>query len=373
MTTRKLTIIVGVLIFIGAIFLFRFLSAGPDKPEQIFTNGVASVGVPVIEANPKSITAQVSFTGRVIPEDEVELYAEVTGNFIQASKTFKAGIFFRKGEVILMIDDREQKQSVLTQKSQFQSLLAQTLADINIDYPEEYSAWESYLEDMSLDSEIAPLPSSTNKKFELFLIGRNIKSTYFGIKQSEIRLSKYTIKAPYDGVVTESLLDAGTLVRVGQKLGEFTKTSVYEIEASINASDRFFIKTGDVVELTLEGTNLQTISAKVVRKNARIDANTQTLLIYLQARGGDILAGQYVSGSISGEKFEDVQKVATKSLVRNNMVFVASDSLAVIKPIQLIKSAKDSSIVKGLSAGDLVIDEFHDASFEGTKVNPLKN
>lgn len=372
MTKRKLSIVIGVLIFIGAIFLFRFLAAGPEKPAQTFNNEVVPIGVPVIEVVPKSITSQIFFTGRVIPEEEIQLFAEVTGNLIKGSKSFKAGTTLKKGAVILRIDDREQKQSVMNQKSQFQSLLTQILADINIDFPEQYEAWENYLGNINLEEDFAPLPSSDNKKFNLFLIGRNVNSTYFAIKQSEIRLSKYSVTAPFNGVITESLIDAGTLVRTNQKLGQFTKTSSYEIEASINANDRFFIKTGDEVALSLSGSN-STITAKVVRVNARIDASTQTLLVYLRAKDSDILAGQYVSGTISGETFEQVQKIATKSLVRSNMVFISKNSLAVIKPVQVIMSSNDSSIVRGLSEGDLVIDEFRDADFEGTKVNPLKN
>lgn len=373
MINRKLTVILGILIFIGAIFLFRFLASGPAEDPQAFANGVSAIGVPVIEANPTSITSEIPFTGRVVPEDEIQLFAEVSGNLISESKAFKAGTYFRKGEVLIHIDDREQKQAVMNQKSQFQSLIAQILADINIDYPEEYEAWSTYLSDINLEDELETLPTSSDKKFNLFLVGRGVNANYFAIKQSEIRLSKYKMKAPYSGVVTENLLDPGTLVRASQKLGQFTKTSSYEIEASINAKDRFFIKKGDDVLVTIEGNGSQTLNASIARINSRIDATTQTLLIYLKIKNGDVLAGQYVSGSIAGEVFDNALKVASKSLVRSNMVFIASDSIAVIKQVDVLASIKDSLIIRGLSAGDLVIDEFRSPSFEGTKVAPLKN
>lgn len=373
MINRKLTVILGVVIFIGAIFLFRFLASGPAEDAQAFTNGTTAIGVPVIEVNPSSIISEIPFTGRVIPEDEIQLFAEVSGNLISGKKAFKTGTSFKKGEVLIHIDDREQKQAVMNQKSQFQSLITQILADINIDYPDEYEMWSAYLSEIDLESELEALPTSENKKFNLFLIGRGVNANFFAIKQSEVRLSKYTIEAPYSGVVTESLLDPGTLVRVNQKLGQFTKTSSYEIEASINSQDRFFIDTGDNVLITIEGNRPQTLNAKVERINSRIDATTQTLLIYLQVKDGDVLAGQYVSGSIAGQVFDDAQKIANKSLVRSNMVFIANDSIAVIKPVTVLASIKDSLIIKGLSVGDLVIDEFRDPSFEGTKVAPLKN
>ncbi|MFV1885517.1 MAG: efflux RND transporter periplasmic adaptor subunit [Balneola sp.] len=373
MTTRKITIITGIVIFAIAIVLFNILSSGPGEEAQSFTNGVTAIGVPVIEAKPTEITSEIFFTGRVIPKDKLELFAEVTGTLSQGDKPFKAGTSFKKGEVLMKIDDREQKQVVLTQKSQFQSLLTQILADISIDFPKEYDAWNSYLSEMDIHKELSPLPASGNKTFNLFLTGRGVNASYFSIKQSEVRLSKYTIVAPYDGVLTQSLLDPGTLVRMNQKMGEFTNIRRYEIEASIKANDRFFIKTGDMVQVLLSGSMSMEIPAEVARINAQIDPSTQTILVYLEVSGNGILSGQYITGSITGETFSEAQKISAKSLVRDNQVFLAKDSVATMFRVEVLANIRDSVIVKGLSTGDLVINEFRDAGFEGTKVAPLKN
>lgn len=373
MTTRKITIIIGLVILAGSIILFNILSEGPYEEALPTANRVSAVGVPVIEASPRSITSQILFTGRVIPKDRLELFSEVSGTLSKGAKAFKAGTTFKKGEILLKIDDREQKQAVLNQKSQFQALLTQILADINIDYPEEYDAWSSFLEEMELNEDLKMLPESQNRSFNLFLTGRGVNSSYYSIKQSEVRLSKYTILAPYNGVLTESSIDQGTLVRINQRVGEFIRVGSYEIEASINAKDRFFINTGDVVTVLLEGSQSESIKAKVSRVNSKIDPSTQTIIIYLDANEGSILSGQYVSGTITGRSFNNAQKIASKSLVRNDKVFVSKNAIATIKTVKVLATARDSLIVQGLELGDLVIDEFRDAAFEGTKVTPLKN
>ena len=229
MNTRKITIVIGVLIFISALVLFNVLASGQGEEEQVLGNGKLAIGVPVIEASPSSITSEIFFTGRIIPKDKLELFTEVTGTLKEGKKPFKTGTSFKKGETLIKVDDREQKQAILNQKSQFQSLLAQILADINIDYPKEYEAWSSYLSDIDINVDLEPLPTSENRSFNLFITGRGVNSSYFAIKQSEVRLSKYTLTAPYDGVLTESSIDPGTLVRINQRIGEFTKTSTYEI------------------------------------------------------------------------------------------------------------------------------------------------
>ncbi|MEO1022898.1 MAG: hypothetical protein AAFW89_10155, partial [Bacteroidota bacterium] len=80
MNIRKISIVLGLIILAGSFFLFRFLAAGPDEESQIAQASGTSVGVVVLEAAPKRIAAQIVFTGTVIPEDELELFAEVTGN-----------------------------------------------------------------------------------------------------------------------------------------------------------------------------------------------------------------------------------------------------------------------------------------------------
>ncbi len=147
---------------------------------------------------------------------------------------------------------------------------------------------------------------------------------------------------------------------------------MYEIEASINAEDRFFIEIGNTANVSLDG-NMNSIQAKVDRINSRIDPATQTVLVYLKIKSPRILAGQYVSGSISGQTFQDAQKIASKSLVRNNLVFIAQDSIATIIQVTVLKTSGDSTFVQGLNVGELVIDEFRDAAFEGTKVAPVFN
>lgn len=373
MSTRKLSIVIGIIIFIAAIFLFKILSAGAINENETIINIDTAIGVPIIVANPKTITSDIYFTGRVIPKDQLQLFSEVSGTLSSGIKPFKSGNSFKKGETIFKIDDREQKQLVLSQKSQFQSLLAQVLADISVDFPDEYKAWNTYLSDMNINHSLKELPISTNKKFNLFMVGRGINASFYGIKQSEARLSKFTINAPFDGVLTENLINEGTLVRANQQVGEFIRTGVYEIEASINASDKKFIKPGDQVSIKLDDLEKSELSAKVARINSKIDPTTQTILTFLEVNTSDLLSGQYITGSISGQTFDNAQKIASKSLVRNNKVFLSRNSIATLSPVSVLATTKDSVIVRGLVAGDLVIDEFRDAAFEGREVTALIN
>ena len=54
------------------------------------------------------------------------------------------------------------------------------------------------------------------------------------------------ISAPFSGILTEALVTEGTLIRNGQKLGEFIDPSDYEMEVNISKSYANLLKVGEV-------------------------------------------------------------------------------------------------------------------------------
>ena len=66
----------------------------------------------------------------------------------------------------------------------------------------------------------------------------------------EEHYQKFRISAPFTGVLTEANVNPGTLIRTGQKLGEFIDPSVYELEVAVNKSYSELLKVGKEVTLT---------------------------------------------------------------------------------------------------------------------------
>ena len=125
------------------------------------------------------------------------------------------------------------------------------------------------------------LPETNSEKEKFFISGRNIYTTYYNVRNMEVRLSKYTIRAPYSGILTETFVNPGSLVRQGQKLGEFIDPRAYEMEIAISATYRDLLQKGKKVELhNLEKTKSWT--GKVVRVNGKIDQTSQTIKVYIQ-------------------------------------------------------------------------------------------
>lgn len=374
MNQRKISVLIGILLLAGSLPLAWYLSGGSTIQENE-DNGVEVVHVPVSEFTPKKITARIEFTGRVIPLEQIDISSEVVGRLERGSKRFKSGIQYQKGEPIIRINNSEQKEQLKARKYEFSALLSRILPDIGIDYPEAHKKWQNYLEQFDADTPLQPLPETDNRQLRLYLNSQNVYSTFHNIKQQEILLNKFTIRAPFTGVVTESRVDPGDMIQPSQLLGEFTRLKPLEIEAGIPADQIKYINEGDSVTMHLSERRRvgNTVVGLVDRINAKINDNTQSVTVYIQVEEPTLKPGAYMEGTIDGNTFNNVYKISSDALVRHNSIFQIVDSTAVMREVNILAHSGDSLIIDGLQPGAQIVDEFRDAAFEGTKVAPLGN
>ena len=126
---------------------------------------------------------------------------------------------------MLSLNSDEFYASLQSQKSNLYNLITSILPDLRLDYPTEFKKWETYLKGFDMNKTTPKLPDFSSDKEKYFISGRGILTAYYNVKNLEVRLSKHQIRAPFSGILTEALVTPGTLVRVGQKLGEFIDPS----------------------------------------------------------------------------------------------------------------------------------------------------
>lgn len=158
MKNRKLIIgLLGVVALVAAIFIAIRLANTPQEPPQE-ESASDKVVVHTTAISNGEQEAQVPITGRVVPADQLDIYAEVSGVSTYGAHPFKAGNRFRKGEILIKINSTEFSQALSSAKSQFMSLIATVLPDLKIDFSEDYPAWRDYLKNMDVNKSLAPLP-----------------------------------------------------------------------------------------------------------------------------------------------------------------------------------------------------------------------
>jgi RND family efflux transporter MFP subunit len=227
------------------------------------------------------------------------------------------------------------------------------------------------LDQFEIEAPLAVLPTPLNQQEKYFLASRNIFSQYFTIKSAEERLEKYTLYAPFSGVITQTSINSGALVRAGQKLGDLMNTNTFELEASIPLGDLKYVKKGDDVKLMSEDLN-QSFEGTVVRISDQVNATTQTIMVFIRVDGKDLKEGMYLKGNIETIPVEDAIEIPRNLLVDGNHIFNVVDSALQLMPVEVVDYHEDKAVIKGVAPGQMILINSLPGAFEGMRVSPVK-
>ncbi|OEK01118.1 efflux transporter periplasmic adaptor subunit [Roseivirga sp. 4D4] len=348
MTRKILGFVLGLIFLAGAGYVAKSLIDSNTRPvrevpktiKTVFTETALNGDIPIV----------VKASGNLVASRKIELYAEVQGIFKEGSKPFKSGQPYRKGEVLLDIDSQEFYTSLLAQRSTLYDLITGMMPDLKFDYPESFDHWEKYLKTFDLKSDLKVLPEPINDKERYFVNGRQIVTTYYNIKNLEERFKKYQITAPFNGVITESLVNPGTLIRSGQKLGEFVSMNDFELEVDVNEEYIDILRVGESVLLNdLSGE--RNWKGIVRRVNGRLDQSTQTVKVFIGLQGKDLIEGMYLEANIEARSEKNAIEIPRSLLNNETELFVVEDDKLAIKQVNPVYFTDRTAIVKGLDDG----------------------
>lgn len=316
------------------------------------------------------IPISIQESGRLTAKRQIDLYAEVQGVMLPTSKEFKPGTRFQKGEVLVQIKNDDNRANLQAQKSVLQNLITSILPDLKLDYPDAYAKWDTYLKNFSIEKPIAPLPEPGSDKEKFFLTGKNIYTTYYNTKNLEIIYKKYTLTAPYSGILTEALVTPGTLIRNGQKLGQFINPDIYELELAISKKLINSIQIGKEVIITNPDNSAQTWAGKVSRINGKVNPSTQTVQIFIEVSGKGLKEGMYLEATISGQEKLNAIEIPRNLLIDEHQIYVIqNDSQIVLKNIDVVHKSRKNVIVQGVQNGELMITRPIPGAYSGMTVS----
>ncbi len=368
---RRLGILLGIGLIIGAYFYMNYLSNQSTPPKRKAA-GPEPKTVSTMPAINTDVATFLNVQGELIAYNKIDIFAEVSGTLDATARPFKVGSYFPKGSALIKVDDTEAKLNLLSQKSSLLNSITQMMPDLKIDYPESYKNWKKYLDDFDVEKPLAAFPEPVNEQEKFFIAARNILSQFYTIQSTEERLSKYVIHAPFSGVITQTSINPGALVRGGQKLGELMDSGNYELEVTIPLADLNYIAVGYTVLLTSEDIPGEW-KGRVKRINDQVDASTQTVKVFVGVSGSELREGMYMQGKIAAKNIENALEVPRNLLVSQRQLYFVEDSSLVLKEVDVIKITKDKAIVKGVEDGAPLLAEPVPGAFDGMKVKVSDN
>ena len=245
------------------------------------------------------------------------------------------------------------------------------MADLRLDFPDVYPKWEAYIKSFDLNKTTPQLPEMSSEKENYFVTGRGIVSNYYNVKNLEQRLSKYTIKAPFKGILTETLVTEGTLIRNNQKLGEYIDPSLYEMEVSLGRNYANLLKIGETVQLNnLENT--EKYIGKISRINGSVNTATQTIAVYIEIKNSSLKEGMYLEAKLTAKNEPNAIEVNRSLLLDENKIFIVRDNVLDVIEVTPTYFSETKVVLKNIPDNTIILSNPFPGAFVGMSVKPLQ-
>ena len=326
--------------------------------------------VSVIKVNNSDLQSEITSSGRVVSLNNISISSEVSGK-LEGKFSIKKGTKFRKGNVLFKVRNTDIKLLVDAKKSQFMNLLSSNLADIKLDFPEEYTKWDEFFNSITLNSPIVSMPKTTTSKEKNFIISKGILAEYLSVKSDEEKLKKYTVRATFDGIITKSYTDIGANVNMGSRVIDVIRNGKMEVELTVNTSEIEFIKVGNSVSFTDGATNFK---GEIIRKGSFVNENTQNISVFAEINSGIELlySGMYLNATMTSNSISDVCKIPRRAIFSDNKVFIInSENKLETMCVNIISNQGDNVIVDNINNNTMVVSEPLIDTKEGVIVNPI--
>ncbi|MEL7270901.1 MAG: HlyD family efflux transporter periplasmic adaptor subunit [Bacteroidota bacterium] len=357
--------IVGVVLIVLGVYFAKVIAGSKKSRRPRPGKMVKTVFVDTVQNG--LVPIKIPANGNLKAKQRVELFSEVQGVFRPVGKLFRTGQEYRQGELLIRIDSDEYYASVQSAKSNLYNLITAIMPDLRLDYPEIYPKWQTYLDGFDLTKGTPELPNIDSDKERFFITGRGIITNFYNVKNLEQRLSKYVIRAPFSGILAEAMVTEGTLVRGGQKLGEFINTGVYELEVSVSKTYGDFLAVGKSVTLSnLEKT--QTYEGKVTRVNGRVDASSQTVTVFIEVKDDTLKEGQYLEANLEAKNEENAIEINRSLLMDGNRLFVVRDSVLDAIEVRPIYFSEKTVVVKDVPNDEVIVSKALVGAYVGMMV-----
>ena len=350
--------------------------AEQNEPQQL------AVVVDAITVTVQDAAIVVASQGTVEPRTRTNLVSEVSGQVVSVSPAFVAGGFFRKGDVLLQLDDLDYRAAV----SRAEAAVAAARSQLELERGQGDVAQREW--DRMSEAERGRIRARELylRKPQMAEAVARLESAEADLEQARTDLYKTTIIAPYDGLVSAKNTDIGQYVTTGAAIAETFAVDYAEVRlpipegkiafldlpaATSNFAGNGNLANAPVVDLVSSiGNRDYHWTGNLTRTEGVLDTRTRVLFSVVQVedpynlyKNNDswsrepLRIGTYVNASIKGKVLEDVVVLPRYTLQANNVIWTA-DTEGRLRPKNvdvLTINGDDVYISGGLENGDRVI------------------
>jgi RND family efflux transporter MFP subunit len=309
-----------------------FLSAGCGRKEQRTTAELPPVQARTIEIQPQKVPETYDVVGTVRPKMSATVAAKLTA--VIQTIAVKPGDTVKIGDPLAQLDDREARAEFERAQS-------------------EFDRSKSLLE----------TEATTRAEFDA------VEARY---RVAKANLSYTSIAAPFDGIVSEKLCDAGDLATPGKPLFRVEQPTDFRLEAYVPERFSTAVQVGTKVRVVVEavGGDCEGTVGEVIPVT---DPATRSFLVKVDLQPSKPLkSGMFGRARIVvGERTGFfVPKSAVKERGQLTFVYVVNEGRAQMRLVKPGKvSGEQVELLSGVQGGEKVIVVPNSDIFDGQRVS----
>lgn len=298
-------------------------------------NGKAPVPVSVASISLAPISSYLSATANLVAENEVKVLSEAEGRV--ATLLVEEGEFVRKGSPLVQLVRGDAEMAAAKARVRFGNAKvgwerAKGMFDKGLMSQGDYD--QTVMEKEVAQQELA---------------------------EAEWRLSKTTVRAPFDGVIAVRTVNEGQHVRPGDALFTITDFDPLVARIYLPEKDVLGLEVGRAVRLTLRATEQIRFDGRIRQISPVVDTATGTVKVTVEAvrPPESVRPGAFVSVDIVRTTRPSATILPREAVLRElqaSHVFVAQNGVAKKRSVTLgIEEGERVEVLSGVRAGEQVI------------------
>jgi membrane fusion protein, multidrug efflux system len=327
--------VLGLIFLLSAISLAGCYAKGENKTESAPVAAVAP-GVPVdgYIVTPAVLNDELEITGSLEPNQQVDIVSELPRKITQIHA--RDGAFVQTGQLLFEMDNADLVAQLDKLRQQ------EKLAKLN----------EERLRDLIQHE--AVVQQDYDQAFT------NLKVLEAQITELQVMINKTRIRAPFSGQLGIVHVYPGAVGSGNTILTHIEDNSLVKLDFRVPEKYAQTITTGSIQHFTV-ASNQKQYSAKVIAREAGVDASTRTLLVraVTENPGHVLLPGQSARMQLSLHSSSDALMVSSQALIPSSQgysVYTVKNNQVQMTPVDIGKrGAFTVEVLHGLHKGDTVI------------------
>jgi RND family efflux transporter MFP subunit len=361
----KLSFLAGGALFIAVAVLGIYSRIESTTGLEQRSNEAAQIIVSVINPEKASTTIPLQLPGQTRAYIEAPIFAQTSG-YLQ-KWYFDIGAKVKAGDVLAEIDTPQVDQQLNQARAQLK--VAEAARDL---------AQVTYKRDQDLYNRRVIAAQDFDTAADTFRQNQAaVIADQASVNSLEALENFKTVKAPFEGIVTERDTDIGAFVPSGTGVQLFRMAQTSPLRVYINVPQTFsrFVKPGTQADLTLNELPGRKFPAHVTNTAGAIDPTSRTLLTELEVPNetGELLPGAYAQINLKLQGDTGLFTVPSNVLLFRSegtaVGIVHPDGKVEVRKIVINRDLGDKlQISQGLSESDKVIVNPSDSLADGMTV-----